>query len=148
MVAVVAGWAFAAFLYFKIAFEAGFHSGISLVAALILGILFGVFVFAASGAYAFRLFRFNIEPGRYSASALTLVGLTFWRFLLATTLFGVVARLVVFGFAPSLSREIRWQSYYGIADEGPLFVLIILAPALLHYASCILTTRQNTAPAH
>jgi hypothetical protein len=76
MTAAIAGWVLAVLIYFKAAFDAAFYDGISIVAALLLAVLFGVEVFAASSVYAIRLLRYNWTPGAVPARLSTLLAKT------------------------------------------------------------------------
>lgn len=42
---ILAGWAFVAFLYFKITFDAVFYQDLSVLASLLMGGILGVFIY-------------------------------------------------------------------------------------------------------
>jgi hypothetical protein len=141
---IILAWAFASFLYFKITFDAVFSRDISIIASLLMAVIFGITVFIASGIYAAKLFRYNAIPGRVSAKLSELLLKTVWPFLGLCVGFTVLTRLIVFGFSKDLTRQIRMFDYRGNVEEDFVqFVLIVIAPLLLHYAMCIYPTYFN-----
>ena len=138
MVLVVFGWSFAAFLYFKIAFDAFSYHDISITAAFLLGIIFGGYVFFASGVLAMRLLPFNWTPGARKASVGELVKLTLLNLLSLWLPFTTLAWLVIFGFSKKLSSDITVFNYSGsINDDFVVFLIVVAFPIFLHYAMII-----------
>jgi hypothetical protein len=141
---IVLAWFFVSFLYFKIVFDAVFYQDISIIASFLMAITFAILIFFASGVYAMRLFRYNAVPGRVPATLRELIGKTIWPFLGLSIGYAILSRLIIFGFSKNLHREIRAFDYRGnIQEELVQFILIVLAPVLIHYAMCIYPTLYN-----
>ncbi len=141
---IILAWVFISFLYFKILFDAVFREDISIIASLLMAIIFGILVFFASGIYAMRLFKYNVVPGRNPATLWELVTKTMWPFVGLSIGYAVVTRLIIFGFSKNINREIRAFDYRGnIEEEFVQFIMIVLVPVLIHYAMCIYPTHYN-----
>lgn len=141
---IILAWFFISFLYFKVAFDAVFYKDISIIASLLLAIAFAILIFFAAGIYAIRLFKYNAVPGRVPATLGELIKQTIWPFLGLSIGYTVLSRLIIFGFSKDLHREIRAFDYRGnIEEELVQFVLIVLAPVLIHYAMCIYPTHYS-----
>lgn len=138
MIGVVAAWTFGAFIYFKVAFDAAMYETISIIASLLLAIVFGIVVFAASGAYAMRLLAYNWTPGRVPVGAGTLIGRTIFHFLGITTVYVIASRLIIFGFSKDISEDIPM-----FQEEFLPFVLIVSAPVFAHYVMSVFGTYMN-----
>ena len=147
MLVIVIGWAFGTFLYFKVAFDAAFYDGITIVAALICGILSSVCILFGSGVYAHKLLRFNWTPGAVPARVTDLLSPTLLPFILICVVHSLLLRLVIFGFSKRLSRDISVFEGYGrnkqVSEEIVIFLLISVAPIVLHYAMSVWGTYRN-----
>ncbi len=143
MLIIASGWAFATFIYFKVAFDYAIRD-LTIVGAILLGLVFGVWVFVVSGVYALRLLPYNWQPGREHATLGTLVSKTVLPLLIAYTTYLVLARLIIFGFSKRLSDRIEVFGYRdSISDTFLEYMLIIAFPVSLHYAMTIFSTYQN-----
>ncbi len=144
MIGIIGGWAFATFLYFKIVFDAAFSRDITIIAALLMGVAFGVLVFTFSGVYAMRLLEFNWSPGKITATVSQLISRTIIPLIGAVIVYGLVARLLIFGFSKKLNYSIDVFNYRGNIDKDFVtFVLIIFLPIIVHYAMSIYGTYIN-----
>ncbi len=147
MIGVVAAWTFGAFIYFKVAFDGGMYETISIIASLLLAIVLGIIVFAASGVYAMRLLAYNWTRGRVPASVGALIARTVFHFLGITLSYLVVARLIIFGFSKDLSDDIEMFTYGvggdRLGEEFIIFIFIVSAPVFAHYALSIFGTYLN-----
>lgn len=135
MLKIVSGWVFILFLYFKIAFDAGFYDDISIIASLLLAIVLGIFIYFVSGAYTFKLMKYHDHPGQIPTKLWRLANQTIWPFLGMCLGSLIVSRLLIFGFSKELNDEIDLFDRRGnVEDEFIMFVFIILIPVLIHYA--------------
>lgn len=135
----VLSWIFGGFIYFKAAFEYAALGDLNVLTALLLAVALGWFVALAECRYRARiddrpslaLIRGALGP-RF---AKTFVWMTLYALL-----FIAVARIIIFAFAPDLSREIRvFGNFMNSFDEDLFtFVGIMLAPALLHWPIFVL----------
>ena len=146
MAVIWIAWAFGSFLFFKIAFDWFFDSATSIVASLLIAILAGIAIFAASYIYAMRLLRFNWSPGAVAARYSELVFKTIIPFLGISLAYALVSRAVIFGFSKELNREIRIFSGYRrqeIDESILLFAGIIVMPIIIHYLMSLIGTYNN-----
>lgn len=144
---ILAGWAFVAFLYFKITFDAVFYQDLSVLASLLMGGILGVFIYFISGQYALKLFKYNANPNKFQASLWELISKTKWQFIGSVFAYTIISRLIIFGFSKELSRNIRAFQYDvrldEIRDEFILFVCLTIVPLLIHYIISLWPTYQN-----
>lgn len=141
MIMMLAAWAFGSFIYFKVAFDALFYESISIIAALLLALTLSAILFWTSGIYAMRLLKYNWSPGMVPASLATLIGKTILPLLGMSIVFVVIARLIIFGFSKQLHKEIDLYDFRGNISEAVIaFVVIVVAPLLLHYVMSVLGT--------
>lgn len=142
---IFAAWAFAVFLYFKVAFDAAFqYQNISVVASLLMGAIFGFFVFFLSGQYYLKLNKYNTNPNQFQATFWNLVSITIWQFLGSAIAYIVISRLIVFGFSKELNRALERGDV--LTEELVLFVCLSVLPVLVHYIMTLWPTYQNCAP--
>lgn len=144
MRAILIGWVFCAFIYFKVAFEAAFSSGITILAAFLMSIIMGGVVFLGSGAYAAKLLRYNWTPGAVPVGYRTLISKTLLTFLGVYLAFGVLSRLIIFGFSNRLSDSIEVFRYrFRIDEDFVSFSLIVAVPVILHWVMCLVSTHAT-----
>jgi len=144
MIGVIIGWSFFGFLYFKVVFDATFRADLSIISSLLMSIVFGFLVFAASGVYASKLLEFNWTPGRVPARLSQIIGRTFWYFLGMMAVYAIVIRLIIFGFSKRMNNNIDLFDYRGnIDEEFIVFLIIIFIPFFIHYAMCVFGTFNN-----
>ena len=132
MFGIIIGWAFGGFLYFKIAFEAAYYDGIGIIASMLLGIVLGGAVFAASGAYAKVFLKYNLTPGAVPVGLGSLFGKSIIPFMIVLVIFSVICRLIIFGFDDDLSEDLRIT-----------FVFITFVPIFLHNLMCVWETHKT-----
>jgi len=133
------------FLWTKIMFEASFHDGITVLGALLIAILFGIYVFTFSGVMALLFLPINMSPGRIETDPWTLFGRSIGPFVIATVFFGIAARLVIVWFSESLSGSLNhWFDWRGWPTyEAAYFLLIVGLPCLIHYILVLVGTFNN-----
>jgi len=137
---VAVGWAIGAMVFFKIAMDASFSSDVSIVGALILGAMTGVTVFMGSAFYATKM-------GQHLARVMTgqtssFLGMTLLIWLGITAVNIVLGKLLVFGFAKRLNRDLGNDVFYDFGrynqDDSLTFMALVAAPVLLHYITVII----------
>jgi hypothetical protein len=142
--AIFATWAFVAFIYFKVAFDAVFeYIGISIVASLLMGAIFGGVVFFFSGQYFLKLNKYNAKPKQFQATFWDLISITIWQFLGSVIVYAVISRLVIFGFSKELNRQIDIFRRNKLDDDFILFLCLIALPLLVHYIMTLWPTYLN-----
>lgn len=132
---IIVGWVFVTFLYFKVAFEFAYYTGITTIGSILLAIIFGLFVFFVSGIYSARLLSYNWSQDKVPADSYELIGKTFYHLLAAFISYAIIDYLVIFGFSERLSRSID-------SDALP-YLIVIITPIVVHYAMCIFSTYKN-----
>ena len=144
MIGILIGWTFASFLYFKVAFDSLFNESISIVAALLLAVMVGVYVLIGSYLQANQLLRYNWSPGAVPAKLSELVAKTLISFLALSAVFVLISRAIIFGFSKNLSSDIKLLTWRGGVDESVImFLIIVLVPLFLHYAMSLFGTYNN-----
>jgi len=122
-------------------FESLFYSGITVLAALIIAILFSVFIFFFSGVFAKTFLPINAFPGTIEIGFFTLIGKSIIQFIVGTAVLCVLSKFILVGFSEDLNRQIRWLDYRGDpTSEAVNFVFIIGAPCFVHYVMCLIGT--------
>ncbi|PJB73309.1 MAG: hypothetical protein CO093_01060 [Alphaproteobacteria bacterium CG_4_9_14_3_um_filter_47_13] len=142
MAGIIIAWSFFSFIFFKVMIDAGLNSDITVLASLLMAIVFGGIVFFSSGVYAMKLFYINANPGSRSATLGEIIAKTIWPFLLFCAGFIISSRFIVFGFSKKLDREF---SGYNGEEEFFWFCLFICIPLIVHYIMVLFPTYQNTA---
>ena len=137
-ISVILTWSFISFLYFKIAFDAAFNADLSIIASLILSLLFGITAFSSLFFYSARICYSDWLPRRLPLRFSEVSGRTIWHFLGITTLYALFARMIIFGFSKNMNREIDIFDYRGhIEGEFIRYLVIVTTPSFLLYAICI-----------
>jgi hypothetical protein len=148
MVALLAGWTFGIFLYLKIALEAAYSDGVTVLAALLMAIIAAFTIFGLTAIYVTGLARLDATTFSYRRSVFQIVSKTGIPFAVGSAVYILACLLIVFGFSEDLSRDIgRWTLYrYGRAnDDFITFCLMVWGPVLAHYAMVIFGSRFRTA---
>jgi hypothetical protein len=141
---IVLSWAFVGFIYFKVAFQASTHEGITILASLLTAAMLAMTVFIASGVYAGKLLAYNWEPGQLRVSWGQLIAKTLMWFLLFAFGFVLASWIIIFGFSEDLSDDIEMLRWGGrLNDEFLKFVAITALPVLVHYLMCLFSTYRN-----
>lgn len=128
-------WGFGAFLYFKIAISAaqfGADSELTVLSSLLISIIFCVTLSFITDVYAQKLLF-----GADTKNKKDTIRLTFGNYLIASIIFGIIARLIIFGFSRNLNDDI-----YGDREEMGL-ISILLLPLLLHYLTVIVASNAK-----
>ncbi|MCH8347571.1 MAG: hypothetical protein IH901_03630 [Proteobacteria bacterium] len=145
MVKFVGAWAFFLFIYFKIFFDAAFYEDISIVASLLISIVFGFSIYFLSEVYEVRLLKFYDFSNQKPVKIRQLVKETLWPFLGMCVGSIVVSRLILFGFSKKLSHDIDlFDRDWGVDESFIYFTFIILVPFLIHYSMNIFPTYKET----
>jgi hypothetical protein len=144
MLGIVLGWAFAAFIYFKVALDASFYRGVSVLGALIMAGILGVLVLFSSGFYTVQLAKYNVRALASGHSVAKAIGYTVLVFVISTVAYIAISRLVVFGFSKELSREIGTAIYRrrGFDERFITFALITALPLALHYVLILFNSKR------
>lgn len=131
-------WAFGAFLYFKIGLDFAFYREISVLGALLLGVMVGISAFAASYYYAVHMGTHLARVRFGGPSSFFKAALKIWILMVIADI--AVAKGIVFGFSKNLNNELggdllfRGRSY---TDEGLLFSVLVIVPITLHFVSVL-----------
>ncbi len=136
---LLAGWVFGGLLFFKIAIDALFYSDVSIIGALLLGIMVGISAFISAGLYAVKmgqhLARVNMGQRSNFFSATMLI----WIIVIIINV--LIGKLLVFGFAKSFNHSLGGDVFYDFGrfriDESLTFVALIALPVTLHYVSVL-----------
>lgn len=144
MVPVIAGWAFVSFIYFKVVIDAAFYQGLSVVAALLMSIILGGLIFFLSGVYAIRLAS-NRVSSRLEGAPRRVFRPTVLPMVLASGVFALVSRMVVFGFSKRLNNAIEIFTGYRnrFNDDFVLFALLVAVPIIVHYCMVLFSQRST-----
>ena len=135
MIVTIVGWAIGTMVFFKIAMDASFVRDVSLVGALILGAMTGISVYVGSAFYATKMGEHlaRVKLGQTSS----FLGMTLWIWLGITAVNIILGKLLVFGFAKKLNRDLGNHVFYDFGtynlDDSLIFMTIVSAPVLLHY---------------
>ncbi len=148
MVALLAGWTFGIFLYLKIALEAAYSDGVTVLAALLMAIVAALAIFGLTAIYVMGLARLDAFSFSARRSVFRIVSATGVAFAIGSCVYILACLLIVFGFSEDLSRDIgRWTLYrFGRANEDFItFCLIAWGPMMAHYAMIVFGSRYRTA---
>lgn len=145
MPVILGVWGFVMFLWTKIMFETLFWGGITVLGALLIAILFAVYVFVFSGILAKLFLPINLFPGTVETDPFSLFGKSIIPFLIAVIVFGVAVRLVIIGFSEELSRRLDrffhwdWEPTEAAID----FAIVVFIPCFVHYVMSLAGTFGN-----
>lgn len=144
MLNILAVWGFINFLYIKIFVDLLLDDEISIIATLLISVVFSVTLFHVTGKYALNLFYINgtSRPSRVSLSEI--IGKTFSEFFVSLLAYFLVSRGIVFGFSKRLNQEL--SSNYDGTEQLIGFLLIIAIPFFLHYAMVLYPTLIKSNP--
>lgn len=139
MLIVCLVWSFVTFLYLKVAFEATFYNGISVLACLLISVILGFSIFVMSGVYTFFQIRLNKADMRdgmmFNAVRHFLI------FAVGAVVYVIINRLIIFGFSSDLSSELRMFKPYNrsVSYHYILFIFISILPLFVHYIMSMMT---------
>lgn len=145
MAGILFFWGLGSFVFFKVALDANFYRDISVVAAILLGVMIAISVFVSAFFYATRIgvhlarVRFG-KPSNFFGSALIVWLLT----ALANILVG---KAIVFGFSKSFNGELGGELLFksrSYTDEGLLFVAFIAIPITIHFLTILFSANAQT----
>lgn len=142
MIAIVTGWIFSAFIYFKVAFDASYYHDITIFASLIMAIVLGVTIFFVTASYAIRLLHYNSgNKLNDRVTMLRLIKVTFFPFLCSLLFQLFISRVVIFGFSKDLDKEMEIFNYRGdVSQDFLIFCFVIFIPLFIHYLMCLFPT--------
>lgn len=145
MAGILIFWWLGSFIYFKVVFDASFSRDMSVIAAILLGVMVAISVFASGYFYATKmgghLAKVRLaQPSSYFGSAFTVWFLT----AVANICLG---KAIIFGFAKSLNRnfggDLLFRGRY-YADEGFLFAALIVIPVTFHFATILYSVNAQS----
>ncbi|MCA3364950.1 MAG: hypothetical protein INF79_04960 [Roseomonas sp.] len=149
MSVILGGWGFAMFLWTKVLFEAFFYDGITVLGALLIAIVFAIFVFCFSGLSAQKFFPVNAFPGQVKVDLSLLIRKSIVSFFSCSLVFLVVSRLIILGFSEDLNRRLTVFAWNGSLSEKFVYFLVILfVPCFLFYLFVLFGTAQNSKRDH
>ena len=132
-------------MFFKVIFDASFYRDTTVVAAILLGVMVAVSVFASSYYFATKLgthlARVRLgQRSNFSGSAL------FTWLLTALANIGI-GKAIVFGFSKNFNRELGGELFFkgrSYAEEGFLFAALIVIPITFHFLTILFSANAQT----
>jgi len=144
MFLVAVGWAFAVFLYLKIALQAVTYYGVTVLAASLMAIVFGILLTVLLPAYVKRAALMRVDAFFDSKPQPSLLSQTFIPMLIGMFVYVLCCRLIVFGFSGKLDREISLFNWRGLNPEFIIFVVVTSLPVLAHYITLLMGMKRLT----
>jgi hypothetical protein len=140
---ILGGWAFGMFLWTKVMFEA-FRSGITVLGALLIAILFAIFIYLFSSRSEKIFESVKNSPTQSKINFYYLLQKSFMLFLVYSLSFIFLARLVIVGFSQELNREMEFLNLnrYNF-PQFVYFVTIMLLPCGLFYVFNLFRALKN-----
>ncbi len=145
MAGILVFWWLGSFIFFKVIFDASFSRDMSVIAAILLGVMVAISVFSSGYFYATKMGAHlaNVRLGQPS----NYLGSAFMVWLLTAVANICVGKAIVFGFSKSLNRSLGGEllfrgRYY--ADEGYLFAALIVLPITFHFATILFSVNAQT----
>jgi len=133
--------AFATFLYIKIAFDFFFWAEITVLAALIMGIITGATIFMMSHMYELRVADF--VPSSFTQ----ILSRTLWVLILCAVVHLIASRLIIYGFSKDLDGQLDRLFYQNrIEKDAITFIILTIVPITIHYAMTIIKFRELVDP--
>ena len=147
MKTIIAIWGFGLLIYFKVAFDIFYRADITIFAAFLCTIAATTTIFIASGLYSLRTLKWNWTPGAQKGTVGELLKRTLPLFLFSSIICALIIRLIIFGFSKRLDRDIDLMGGYGsrrrISEEFAIFMVVVIAPLLIHYLISIAHVVSN-----
>ena len=140
---ILGGWAFAMFLWTKVMFEA-FRSGITVLGALLIAILFAIFIYISSSRTAKIFESIKNPPIQFKIDFYFLLKKSFLPLLGYSVSFIFLAWIVIVGFSQELNRELEFLHLdrYNF-PKFIYFVVIMLLPCCLFHVSNLLRVLKD-----
>lgn len=133
-------WWIGSFIYFKVAFDLAFDKDMAIIAAMLLAVMVCISAYYSAYFYA-------VKSGQHTAhimfgKATNFLQSSWWVWVITALINIAVGKAIVFGFSKKLNNEISYDSLlfdFGRyrADEGWIFILLIIIPITFHYATVL-----------
>lgn len=145
MAGILFFWGLGSFLFFKVILDVSFYRDTTVIAAILLGVMAAISVFACSYFFATKLGTHlaRVRLGQRSS----FLGSAFFIWLLTALANISIGKAIVFGFSKNFNRELggellfRGRSY---ADEGFLFAALIAIPITFHFLTILFSVNTQT----
>jgi len=126
----------------------GHSQSITVIAALLLGIIYGGFVLWSSFICAQRWYRYNTGAVAFMMkngpiTNWRLISESIWPVLWSFLVFGFLARGIIFAFSKRLNGRMDLFRREWFTDDFWTLSLIILIPVLSHYLIMLMGTKGN-----
>ena len=138
-------WWLGSFLFFKVAFDASFSRDMSVIAAVLLGVMVAISVIA-SGYFCATKMSAHLARVRFGQRS-SYFGSAFVVWLLAAVANICVGKAIVFGFAKSLNRSLGNDVFFSFdwyVNEVLLFAALIVIPITFHFATVLFSVNVRS----
>ncbi|RZT91074.1 hypothetical protein EV681_4597 [Advenella incenata] len=150
MLGLMTIWGFGAFIFYKVAYGVMAHSGITVLASLLMAVALSLSLFIMMRFNAIEILRYQADPIPASGSRSTLHSLYIRLvkiFIVGSIAFALLSKLVVFGFSSDLNGYLGWRRNVlfssGRLEESISFILIAIAPMFIHFIIIIFGIRAQ-----
>ena len=135
-------WFLGAFIFYKVSFDAAFYKDISIIAALILAVIFTIIIHYNSFFYAMKM-GIHLARKNFSQPSIYFF-LSAPIFFISSAAICLVSKVIVYGFSKDLNKNLGGEIFFDLASrsykaETLVFIAISIAPIILHYFIILLS---------